>query len=79
MDWTDYNGVERVPGRLGGQPVLRGTRVPADLIAECLDGGETPHEITYNYTLKLQDVLNFKAYRDTHQAASGGAESTCRT
>lgn len=65
-----YPGVEQVPDRLGGKPVLKGTRVPADLVADCLDAGEAPQEIAYNYTLKLQDVLNFKAYRDAHHLAT---------
>lgn len=62
--YGDYPGVEQLPGRLSGKPVLKGTRVPAELVAECLDAGETPEEIAYNYTLQLQDVLNFKAYRE---------------
>ena len=67
--WQDYEGVERVEGRLSGAPVLKGTRVPADLVAECLDEGETPKEIAYNYTLDLKQVLDFKAYRDAHEPA----------
>ncbi len=69
MDWSDYAGVERIEGKVGGKPLLKNTRVPADLVVECLDGGETPQEIASNYRLKLQDVLNLKAYRDTHQPA----------
>ncbi|HEX4808666.1 MAG TPA: DUF433 domain-containing protein [Bryobacteraceae bacterium] len=69
MDWSNYPGVEQVEGRLGGKPVLKNSRVPAELIAECLDAGETPQEIAYNYTLKLQDVLNFKAFKDAQQPA----------
>lgn len=70
MDWSDYKGVERIEGKLGGKPLLKDTRVSADLVAECLDGGETPEEIASNYHLKLQDVLNLKAYRDSHQSAA---------
>ncbi|HTU46703.1 MAG TPA: DUF433 domain-containing protein [Bryobacteraceae bacterium] len=59
--YRDYPGIEQVPDRLGGKPVLKGTRVPAELVAECLDAGETPEEIAYNYTLKLDEVLKFQA------------------
>lgn len=68
--YRDYPGVEEVPDRLHGKPVLKGTRVPADLVAQCLDAGDTAEDIAYDYTLSLQDVLNFKAYRDAHLAAS---------
>jgi uncharacterized protein (DUF433 family) len=54
--YSDYPGVEQVPDRLGGKPVLKGTRVPAELVSECLDTGEAPEEIAYNYTLKLEDA-----------------------
>jgi uncharacterized protein (DUF433 family) len=64
-----YPGVEQVHDRLGGTPVLKGTRVPVDLVAECLDAGDTPEDIAYNYTLELEDVLKFKAFREAHDLA----------
>ena len=34
IDWMDCAAIETVPGRLSGQPVIRGTRVrPEDLLA----------------------------------------------
>ena len=41
--------------------------MPADQVIESLEGGETPEEVAYNHDLKLQDVLNLKAFRDSHQ------------
>lgn len=33
MDWTECAVVETVPGKMGGQPVIKGTRLrPQDLI-----------------------------------------------
>jgi len=57
------------PGRVGGKPTLGDSRVPAELVAECLDAGETPEEISYNYTLPLEAVLEFKTYRDAQHLA----------
>jgi hypothetical protein len=31
MDWTGCDLVEQVPGRVSGQPVVKGTRILADL------------------------------------------------
>jgi uncharacterized protein (DUF433 family) len=41
MDWCNYDGVETVPGRVSGVPLLKGTRVPADTIIESAELGET--------------------------------------
>jgi uncharacterized protein (DUF433 family) len=67
MDWSGYDGVETIPGKVGGLPLLKGTRVPADLVAECLDAGETVEEIAYNYDLEVAEVLRLKLYIDRHQ------------
>jgi uncharacterized protein (DUF433 family) len=44
IDWTNCPDVESVPGRCGGQPVVKGTRIPVEAIlanaADC-----TPEEI----------------------------------
>ena len=58
-----------MPGRVGGKPTLGNSRVPVELIAECLDEGESPEEIAFNYTVRLEDVLNFKTYRDSRARA----------
>jgi uncharacterized protein (DUF433 family) len=67
--FSDYPGVKVVPGRVGGKPTLGDSRVPAELVAECLDAGETPEEIAYYYMVPLKAVLDFKTYRDAHQPA----------
>ena len=68
-EFTDYPGVVRMPGRVSGKPTLGESRVPAELVAECLDEGETPEEVADHYDLKLVDVLKFKLYRDSHKPA----------
>jgi uncharacterized protein (DUF433 family) len=69
VDWSSYDGVETIPGKVSGVPLLKGTRVPADQVIESLDAGETVEEIAYNYDLKPADVLRLKRYRDSHQPA----------
>jgi uncharacterized protein (DUF433 family) len=41
LDWTTCPAVERVPGRLGGAWVFKGTRVPVHALFENLEGGAT--------------------------------------
>ena len=45
MDWSDCEGVEVVPGRLNGRPVIKDTRVAADTVSESAELGRTPEEI----------------------------------
>ncbi len=48
MNWTDCLWVEAVPGKVSGQPVIKGTRVLAESIPEnyfsALEAGYTPEQ-----------------------------------
>jgi len=68
MDWSTYDGVETIPGRVSGVPLLKGTRVPADTIVESAELGETAEEIAFNYDLKLDDVRRLLGYAARHSA-----------
>lgn len=39
LDWTRCPGVERVPGKVGGVWIFRGTRVPVTALFENLEDG----------------------------------------
>ena len=67
MDWSGCESVEVVPGKVSGVPLIKNTRVPADLVAESLEAGESVEEVAYNYDLKTADVLSLKRFRDTHE------------
>ena len=62
MDWTGCEWVERVPGRMGGVPVVVGSRVTPESVVENFDGGMTVGQIAWNYSLprsKVQGILEF--------------------
>jgi len=67
LDWSGYDGVEMIPGKVGGVPLLKNSRVPADLVADCLEDGETVEEVSYNYDLNPLDVARLKQYIEVHQ------------
>jgi len=69
MDWSDCEIVEVVPGKVGGVPLIRGTRMPADQVIESLDLGETVDEIAYNHDLDPSDIVRLQAYRGSYQPA----------
>ena len=60
--WKDCAAVEIIPGRLGGRPVVKHSRVAADTFIEAEELGESAEETTYNYGLNLQDVLEVLSY-----------------
>jgi uncharacterized protein (DUF433 family) len=39
MDWSSYDGVEVILGKVSGVPLLKGTRMPTDQVIESLDAG----------------------------------------
>jgi uncharacterized protein (DUF433 family) len=41
--------VEVDPGRMGGTPVIRGTRVPVRTLAQLVEGGESPKALKEDY------------------------------
>jgi uncharacterized protein (DUF433 family) len=69
MDWTGCEIVEVVVGKVSGVPLIKNTRVPADLVVGSLEAGESIEEVAYNFDLKPADVLVLKRFRDTHQPA----------
>jgi uncharacterized protein (DUF433 family) len=67
VDWSGCPYVEVIPGKVGGLPLIKGTRVQADTIPESAELGEAPEEIAHNYDLKLDDVRRLLAYAAEHQ------------
>jgi uncharacterized protein (DUF433 family) len=45
MDWSDCPDVERIPGKVSGRPIVKGTRILADAVVENAEAGFTPEEI----------------------------------
>jgi uncharacterized protein (DUF433 family) len=67
MDWSGYRGVEVIEGKVSGVPLLKGTRMPADQVAEGLELGRSPEEIASDHGLKLADVLGIQRFMEAHQ------------
>ena len=65
MDWTDCPVIERVPGRLSGVPVLKGSRVrPSDLLLNMIEG---PEWLAEAHQLPLEQVKTVLAFYKQHQ------------
>ncbi len=61
MAWPDRIAVD--PEILGGKPVIRGTRIAAELVLELLAAGQPESEILSNYPgLTREDILACLSY-----------------
>ena len=63
IDWTDCELVERIPGKVSGRPIVRGTRILADTIVEDAELGSPLEEMQENYpdlsTAAIQQLISF--------------------
>jgi uncharacterized protein (DUF433 family) len=45
IDWTDCPDIERITGRVSGQPIVKGTRILADGVVVNAESGISPEEL----------------------------------
>jgi uncharacterized protein (DUF433 family) len=73
VDWTACELVERIPGKVSGRPVLRGTRILADTIVEDAEMGSPLEEIHENYpdlsSATIQTLILFARAHRTQRVA----------
>ena len=69
FDWSGCDVIESVPGKMGGEPVVRGTRVLADTIVGNFESGSSLEEIQENYPHVPEDVIRrvIAFYERQHQ------------
>lgn len=60
VDWKKR--IEINPDIMGGKPVIKGTRVPVEVIVGGLAGGMTIDEVCREYRVKEEDVRAALAY-----------------
>ncbi len=66
IDWAECELVERVPGKVSGRPVVRGTRILADTIVQDYELGSPLEEIHENYPdLSMATIQSLIAFART--------------
>jgi uncharacterized protein (DUF433 family) len=67
VDWDGCDLVERVPGKVGGVPILKHSRLPADTVVGNFDAGVPAEEIADMFEMPIgtiQAVLDYaRQYR----------------
>ena len=57
-----YKWLEVVPGRRGGRPTVKGTRVAVDDILEALANGWSVEEVAENYRILVEAIYEALRY-----------------
>jgi uncharacterized protein (DUF433 family) len=71
VDWTECDLVERVPGKMSGRPVVKGTRVLADTVLEDAELGAPVEEIHESFpSLPIDTIRELLAYAHNKQLVS---------
>lgn len=73
MDWSGCPLVIARPGFISGAPALRGDpRMPADLVIQNMDLGESAQDVVDNYQLRTtpEDVLAIHQYAKRQRVLS---------
>lgn len=55
LNYWDY--IETHPTVCGGQPVIKGTRIPLRVVLACLAAGDTPEQIMAEFPLLTADAI----------------------
>jgi uncharacterized protein (DUF433 family) len=68
IDWTGCELVERVPGKVSGRPIVRGTRILADTIVQDAELGSPVEGIQENYPdLSLSTIQRLISFAHSHR------------
>jgi uncharacterized protein (DUF433 family) len=71
MDWSDCELVEVIPGKVSGQPVIKGTRIFADTILHYSSRGASMEEIREDYpSLTEETILRMIDYVKSREASA---------
>jgi uncharacterized protein (DUF433 family) len=65
IDWTACELIERVPGKVSGRPVVRGTRIMPDAIANSYELGDSIDDIHEGFpTLSVAQIKRLIEFAD---------------
>lgn len=71
IDWLACELIERIPGKVSGRPIVRGTRILPDAIVDSYDVGETIEELVEGFpSLSIDQITRLiefaHSWRDHH-------------
>ena len=68
IDWTQCELIERVPGKVSGRPIVRGTRIMPDPIVNSYDLGDSIEDIHEGFpTLSVSQIRRLIEFAHTQR------------
>jgi uncharacterized protein (DUF433 family) len=68
MLWTDCAEIESIPGKMGGRPVIKGTRIEPDTIVPDFELGSPVEEIHESFpTVPIETIHKLLAFANVQQ------------
>lgn len=68
IDWLQCELIEQIPGKVSGQPIVRGTRILPDAIVNSFDAGATLAELQEDYPgLKRSEIERLIEFAHAHR------------
>jgi uncharacterized protein (DUF433 family) len=68
MNWLECAEIEAVPGKMGGHPVIKGTRVEPDTIIQDYELGSPVEEIHENFpTVPIATIRKLLTFAHAQQ------------
>lgn len=72
-DWTGCELIERVPGKVSGRPIVRGTRILPDGIVNSYDMGESIENIREDWpSLSVAQIKRLIEFAHAHRTQVHG-------
>jgi uncharacterized protein (DUF433 family) len=72
IDWMRCELIERVPGKVSGWPIVRGTRILPDPIVNSYDLGDTIEDIQEGFpTLSIGDIKRLIEFAHAQRGQPG--------
>jgi uncharacterized protein (DUF433 family) len=71
MDWSGCELVEVIPGKVSGVPLVKGTRIPADLVLKYVDSGSPLEEIVEDYpSLSMETIRTLTTFAQSRRMSA---------
>ena len=71
IDWTACELIERIPGKVSGRPIVRGTRIMPEAIVGSYELGETLDELREGFpSLTLAQIQRLIEFAQEQRTAS---------
>ena len=68
MDWIGCEVIEQVPGKVGGRPVIKGTRIEPEVVLADQEHGRTPEQMHASFpSLAIDTIRVILAFARKHQ------------